>query len=69
MAKFFQRNIDRKGRVARTVFGMVCIIAGLLCLRFAWWACAILVASGLFAFFEAARGWCVMRACGVKTRF
>ena len=69
MAKFFKSNIDRKGRVARTIFGMSCIIAGFACQRFAWWSCAALVALGLFALFEAVRGWCLMRACGVKTKF
>ena len=69
MAKFFERNIDRKGRVARILFGMASLVAGLVCLRVAWWACAILVAVGIFAFFEALRGWCLMRACGVKTKF
>lgn len=69
MAKFFQPNIDRKGRMARALFGVACLVAGLVCLRSAWWICAALVASGLFAFFEALRGWCVMRACGVKTKF
>jgi hypothetical protein len=28
----------------------------------------LLLASGLFALFEALRGWCVLRACGLKTR-
>jgi hypothetical protein len=69
MAKFFQPNLDRKGRIARIVFPLACIVAGLVCLRFAWWVCALLVALGLFAFFEAGRGWCLMRACGIKTRF
>jgi hypothetical protein len=27
-----------------------------------------LVAAGGFAFYEAVRGWCVMRACGIKTK-
>ncbi len=69
MAKFFQRNIDRRGRVARAIFGAVLVVAGLSLVSLAWWACAVLVAFGLLATFEALRGWCVMRACGVKTRF
>jgi hypothetical protein len=69
MAKYFQPNIDRKGRLARTIFGVAYILAGLVCLRSSWWVCATLVAVGVFAFFEALRGWCLMRASGVKTKF
>jgi hypothetical protein len=28
-----------------------------------------LAGSALFVAFEAARGWCALRACGVKTKF
>jgi hypothetical protein len=33
------------------------------------WAAGILIAAGIFSFFEAARGWCIVRACGIKTKF
>jgi hypothetical protein len=69
MVKFFQPNIDRRGRIARAIYGAACIIAGLFCLRLAWWAAAALFAAGLLGFFEALRGWCLMRACGIKTKF
>jgi hypothetical protein len=26
-------------------------------------------AGGLFAIFESLRGWCLVRACGIKTKF
>ena len=32
------------------------------------WACFFLVAFGVFALYEAARGWCLLRACGIKTK-
>ena len=69
MGKFFQPNIDRRGRIARAIYGVLCIIAGLFCLRLARWASAVLFAAGIFGFFEALRGWCLMRACGIKTKF
>lgn len=32
------------------------------------WLGAVLAAAGAFVLFEALRGWCVLRACGLKTR-
>jgi hypothetical protein len=66
--KFFASNIDRRGRLARAVLGGMLIIAGVALAWVAWWACVILVLSGCFTLFEAARGWCLLRACGLKTR-
>ena len=70
MATFFAPNIDRRGRIARLIFGLVLLIAALACLlgHRAWWLCALLAAFGIFAVYEAFRGWCLMRACGVKTK-
>ncbi len=68
-------NIDRKGRIARAISGMVCISAGVV----PWWiywpesttwrvvVTVLTVAAGVFQLFEAQRSWCVMRACGFKT--
>jgi hypothetical protein len=33
------------------------------------WAAGFLFVFAAFAFYEALRGWCVMRACGVKTKY
>jgi len=68
MGKFFARNIDRRGRIVRAVWGVAWIVAGLLLWERSRWLCFVLVASGGFALFEAARGWCFMRACGIKTK-
>jgi hypothetical protein len=32
------------------------------------WAALGVLASGGVVLYEAARGWCVLRACGIKTR-
>jgi len=61
-------NIDRRGRAARAVSGGICLAAALGCFFAGWWiAGGLLLVGGLFQLFEAARGWCVMRAMGIKT--
>lgn len=67
MREFFARNIDRRGRIARAIFGAVEIFAAWL-LREHPAPAVVLLLFGLFAIFEALRGWCIMRACGIKTR-
>jgi len=69
MGNFFARNIDRTGRIVRAVWGVALISAGALLSGRSGWACFFLVACGVFALYEAARGWCLMRACGIKTKF
>jgi len=68
MGNFFARNINRTGRIVRAVWGIALIVAGILLSGRSGWACIFLVAFGVFALYEAARGWCLMRACGIKTK-
>ncbi|MBI5395399.1 MAG: DUF2892 domain-containing protein [Verrucomicrobia bacterium] len=61
-------NIDRRGRVARGISGMVCVAAGAGCGWQGWWVAAVaLAAAGAFQFFEARKGWCAVRALGIRT--
>ena len=69
MRRFFSRNLDFRGRLVRGVLGVLLLIAGIITADFELWVCLILVAMGLVGLFEAFRGWCFMRACGVKTKF
>jgi hypothetical protein len=70
MSKFFRPNLDRSGRMARGVFGGLFLVAGVIVGGdVEWWVGLILVAAGFFAIFEALSKWCVMRACGIKTKF
>src|SRR5438046_2722855 len=66
MGNFFSQNIDRRGRIVRAVFGVALVVGGLILARYSWWACGALVIFGGFAIYEAFRGWCLMRACGIK---
>jgi hypothetical protein len=68
MGKFFSQNIDRRGRVVRAVWGAALIAVGLVILGHHPRICLGLVTFGVFALYEAARGWCLMRACGIKTK-
>lgn len=63
---FWTPNIDGKGRVARGLVSCIAFAAAYR-LREVPWAALLLGVSGAFTLFEALRGWCVARACGLKT--
>jgi hypothetical protein len=69
MNKFFSRNIDSRGRLMRGTLGGLLVIGGVAVGAYNLWAAVALIISGGFCLFEAVRGWCVMRACGIKTKF
>ena len=54
--------------MARGVIGALCLIAGIIVCDDTLWG-LVLVVPGLFAIFEATTKWCVVRACGIKTKF
>ena len=60
--KLFAPNISGRGRVARAIWGLALIGVGIALFSSSRWACFLLGAAGAFALFEAARGWCIMRA-------
>jgi len=68
MKQFFARNIDGKGRWVRGMMGLALLIGAAFSFGHSVWLGMLLVAAGLFALFEAGRGWCLARACGIKTR-
>ena len=68
MKKWFVRNIDNKGRIFRGVIALVLFVSAGLVFRVSIWLCLLLAANGVFALFEAFRGWCALRACGIKTK-
>ena len=69
-------NIDQRGRTARIVTGMIVdlcgaglIVAGALNGNTALLVAGILASvSGSFMIFEGVRGWCMLRALGIKTK-
>jgi asparagine N-glycosylation enzyme membrane subunit Stt3 len=68
MAKLFEPNIDNRGRLVRGVMGALLLAGGLFAVFSIWWLGLILLASAAFVLFEAIRGWCGLRACGIKTK-
>ena len=70
-------NIDQKGRLARLYTGIVAIVFGIILALLTylsvlpatqgWLAVAGSIFGGAFAIFEARKGWCVVRAVGIKT--
>jgi hypothetical protein len=66
---FLRPNIDTKGRVIRGILALILGIAAVLSWPHSLTAGIALAGSAVFVAFEAARGWCVARACGLKTKF
>ncbi len=48
--------------------GVALIIAGLIGSGYSLRPCLLLTGLGGLCLFEALRGWCFARACGIKTR-
>ena len=53
----------------RAWMGVAFVAAGLGLCFFSALLGGISIVFGLFALYEAKRGWCMARACGIKTRF
>jgi hypothetical protein len=64
----FSRNIDKKGRLLRGTIALLLLVGAGFGFAAALWLGLVLAASGAFVLFEALRGWCALRACGIKTR-
>ncbi|NOS69359.1 MAG: DUF2892 domain-containing protein [Verrucomicrobia bacterium] len=66
---FFKPNIGRIGRIVRAVWGIILLVAAWFTADWKPWLAWMLVTLAVFTFIEAMRGWCIMRACGVKTKW
>ncbi len=70
-------NIGQKGRQVRLYTGIIAIVFGItlalltyldiISTSFGWFAVAGSIFGGAFAIFEARKGWCIVRAIGIKT--
>jgi len=65
MNPFFSRNIGIYGRLVRGLTGLALLLAAYLSHPVG--LSGTLTGAGIFLLFEALRGWCVLRACRIKT--
>ena len=68
MKPLFARNLSNTGRLARGLGALALLIGASFGFFVSIWLGVALAVSGVFVLFEALRGWCVRRACGIKTR-
>jgi hypothetical protein len=68
MKTLFPRNIGTKGRIVRGLTAALLFAGAGVAFAFLPWLGWILTASGAFVLFEALRGWCALRACGIRTK-
>jgi hypothetical protein len=68
MARLFVQNIDTRGRLVRGGMAIALFVGAALSFRHNAAIAAALALSGAFVLFEALRGWCAFRACGIKTK-
>ena len=64
----FSPNLTNAGRILRGAAAIALFVAGWFAFGNSPWIAAALAGFGAFVLFEALRGWCVLRACGIKTR-
>ena len=65
----FRPNIDNTGRWVRGLASFALFIGAAFALRIHLVLGVVLFLSAGFLLFEASRGWCALRACGIRTRF
>jgi len=68
MKKFLSPNIDNNGRLVRAMMALGLFVGAAFGFGVSLWLGIVLLASGAFVLFEALRGWCAFRACGIKTK-
>lgn len=67
---FWTPNIDLRGRIIRGCMTLVIFGAALFAEREGvLWLAVMLAIAGLVGLVETVRGWCLLRACKIKTRF
>ena len=68
MKRLFSPNIDNKGRIIRGLGALGLLVGAGFGFSLSVWLGVVLLASGVFVAFEALRGWCALRACGIRTK-
>lgn len=66
-----KRNIENTGRIVRGCLSLAFFGIAIAAYFFEWpvWLIILFTIAGGFVAFEAVKGWCVARACGIKTKY
>ncbi len=67
--RVFRPNLQSSGRQIRAAMSAIGAMCGAIALRSHVLLGILFFASAAFLLFEALRGWCALRACGVRTKF
>ncbi len=65
----FDRNLNTTGRIIRGTGALLLAAVAFFTWPYSITAAGVLSVSALLVAFEALRGWCALRACGLKTKF
>lgn len=68
MRRFFPRNITNQGRLVRALAATALFIGGAFSTKVSIWLGLVMGVSGGLLLFQAVSGWCLLRACGIRTR-
>lgn len=68
MGKFFDPNIDGRGQIVRLAWGVMLLVGAFFAQPYSPWLAGLFVFGALLGLFEAWRGWCLVRACGIRTK-
>jgi len=68
MKEFFAPNLQIEGRVARGMIALIFCTGAVITRRLSRRLSLLLFLSALFTLYEVSRGWCVVRACGIRTK-
>jgi hypothetical protein len=68
MKPILSRNIDNKGRFIRGLGALALLVGAGFGFTLSDGLGLALLAAGVFVAFEALRGWCALRACGIRTK-
>ena len=68
MKSLFPRNIDKQGRWMRGLGALALLVGAGFGFTVSPWFGGALLVVGVFVAFEALRGWCALRACGIRTK-
>lgn len=65
----FSPNIDKAGRILRGAWGVLMLVLAWFTWDHSIIGAVVFLLLALLGFWQARKGWCVARACGLKTKW